>query len=97
MNRGKGLAEVSSKKPRYEIYKQNEGDKVWWIDNLDAVGEFLFSFDKRKIFNLFQDYPDELSVDEWQTFNRENPFWKDFFKDRNEQYVLKHYEEIRNK
>jgi hypothetical protein len=34
-------------------YKEHPNDKIWWIDNCrQAVGDFLFSFDKKKIFNL---------------------------------------------
>ena len=65
-----------------EFYKENENDKVWWIDNPDVIGEFLFSFDKKKIFNLFQDYPWKLTIEEKALFDKENPYWADFFKDR---------------
>lgn len=40
--------------------KNKENNTIWWAENLDTVGEFLFSFDKKKIFNLFADYPDNL-------------------------------------
>lgn len=65
-----------------DFYKNNESDSVWWIDNLETVGEFLFSFDKNKIYNLFADYPYNLSKEEKEIFDKENPYWKDFFKDR---------------
>lgn len=65
-----------------DFYKNNESDSVWWIDNLETVGEFLFSFDKNKIYNLFADYPHNLSKEEKEIFDKENPYWKDFFKDR---------------
>lgn len=74
---------------RSEFYKEKSGDKVWWLDN-DSIGEFVFSFDRKKTYNLFQDYPHKLSVEEWKTFNRENPYWENFFKDRNEKYKKKH-------
>ena len=64
------------------FYKENANDKVWWIDNPDFIGEFLFSFDKKKIFNLFQDYPWKLTIEEKALFDKENPYWADFFKDR---------------
>ena len=65
-----------------EFYKENTNDKVWWVDNPDVIGEFLFSFDKKKIFNLFQDYPWKLTIEEKALFDKENPYWADFFKDR---------------
>ena len=66
----------------YEFYKENKGDKVWWVDNYDKLGEFLFSFDKKKIYNLFADYPYKLTPEERAIFDSENPYWADFFKDR---------------
>ena len=46
------------------------------------VGHHLFSFDKKKIYNLFADYPHNLTTEEKEIFDKENPFWKDFFLDR---------------
>ncbi len=65
-----------------DFYKENKGDKIWWVDNVDTVGEFLFSFDKKRIFNMFADYPYKLTAEQKQIFDKENPFWKDFFRDR---------------
>ncbi len=67
---------------KYEFYKENENDLVYWVDNYDVIGEHLFSFDKKKIYNLFADYPHKLSQSEVEIFNRENPYWRDFFADR---------------
>ena len=64
------------------FYKNNPDDKIWWIDNPDTIGEWLFSFDKKKIFNMFEDYPWKLSKEEKAIFDKENPYWADFFKDR---------------
>lgn len=63
-------------------YKENETDKVWWKETPDAVGEWLFSFDKKKVYNLFADYPHNLTKEEKEIFDKENPHWKEFFKDR---------------
>lgn len=65
-----------------DFYKQNENDTIYWIDDLDNVGSHLFSFDKKKIYNLFEDYPDNLSKEEKEIFDKENPYWKEFFKNR---------------
>lgn len=63
-------------------YKQEETDIIWWQDTPDRVGEFLFSFDKKKTYNLFADYPHNLSKEEKEIFDKENPYWAEFFKDR---------------
>lgn len=62
--------------------KNNPNDKIFWVDNPDTKGEFLFSFDKERVFNLFADYPYKLTKHEKEIFDEENPYWKDFFKDR---------------
>ena len=53
-----------------------------WIENTDRVGEMLFTFDGKKIFNLFRDYPHALTAGQKQIFDAKNPYWADFFKDR---------------
>lgn len=62
-------------------YKKNKGDKVWWLDSQD-IGGHVFSFNRLKKFNLFSDYPYKLSPKQKEIFDRENPYWKDYFKDR---------------
>ena len=74
---GGGLLEVSN-----NWYKNNESDLVWWKDMPDSVGEWIFSFDKKQEFNLFADYPHNLTAEQVQIFDKENPEWMDFFKDR---------------
>ena len=65
-----------------DFYKNKKTDKIWWVDNIGVRGEFLFSFDKKKIYNLFADYPHNLTPEEKKIFDEENPYWKDFFSDR---------------
>ena len=50
--------------------------------NEGTLGEWEFSFDKKTVFNLFQDYPHKLSKEQKELFDRENPDWRDFFSDR---------------
>lgn len=64
------------------FYKNKSTDIIWWVDQNGVIGEFLFSFDKKKIYNLFADYPAKLSKEEKRIFDRENPEWADFFSDR---------------
>lgn len=64
-------------------YKENPEDEIWWLDNGDEVtGEFVFSFDKKKQFNLFADYPYKLTKEQKEIFDKENPDWVVFFIDR---------------
>ncbi len=62
--------------------KHNETDLIWWVDDAETIGEFLFSFDKKVVFNLFADYPQKLTQKQKALFDNENPYWADFFKDR---------------
>lgn len=64
-----------------DFYKENENDIIWWVNDLDTKGEFLFRFDKRKIYNLFADYPHNLTKEEKEIFDKENPYWAEFFSD----------------
>ena len=43
-------------------YKNNPDDKIWWLDNSETKGEWLFSFDKEHTFNMFADYPHNLTA-----------------------------------
>lgn len=65
-----------------EFYKDNPDDVIWQVDTPDRVGEFLFSFDKKKIFNLFKDYPWALTAEQKRIFDRQFPEWANFFKSR---------------
>lgn len=64
------------------FYKENSGDVIWWVDTPDQIGIWEFSFDKKKIYNMFQDYPHNMTQEEIEIFDKENPYWADFFKDR---------------
>lgn len=73
---------AQDKKQTVVFYKNEPTDTIFWIDNPENKGEFLFTFDEKKIFNLFADYPHNLSVDQKAVFDKENPYWKYFLKDR---------------
>lgn len=53
-----------------------------WLDNPEQKGEFLFTFDGNRVFNLFRDYPHELSAEQKATFDANNPYWAEYFKYR---------------
>ena len=67
---------------RYEysdFYTDKPGGRIFWIDRIDSIGEFMFSFDKQKIYHLFRDYPNALTPEEKAIFDSECPFWYEFF------------------
>jgi hypothetical protein len=64
------------------FYKNNPTNVIWWVDNPETVGEWLFSFDKKQVLNMFRDYPHRLTPEQKEIFDKENPYWADFFKDR---------------
>lgn len=63
-------------------YKNKETDTIWWKDDPTVIGVWIFSFDKTTEFNMFHDYPYKLTKEQKQIFDKENPEWADFFKDR---------------
>lgn len=65
-----------------KLFKNNPSDQIWWEDTSDRDGFFVFTFDKKKFFNLFEDYPHNLTPEQKEIFDKENPYWKDFFSDR---------------
>lgn len=68
--------------PKCDYYKEFPSSKIWWLDNWYQYGEYVFSFDKKKNYNLFADYPHNMTKEEVEIFNLENPYWRKFFHDR---------------
>ena len=78
----------------YEFCKDKKSDKVYWVDHFTydksdpsniqmVLGELLISFDRRKIFNLWCHYPWKFTPEQKALFDKENPYWADFFERRN--------------
>ena len=67
------------------ILKNNPNDVIWWVDKPDNIGEWLFTFNKITVFNMFRDYPHELTEKQKDIFDRENPEWAIFSKIDNTQ------------
>ena len=64
--------------------EENTEKKVAWIRKPGQYGEMLFTFDGEKVFNLFRDYPHELTPEQKEIFDAENPFWAGFFAHRSQ-------------
>ena len=62
--------------------KDKESNQIWWLVDTGIIGEWIFSFDKVHEFNMFEDYPYKLTKEQKEIFDKENPYWADFFKDR---------------
>lgn len=46
------------------FYKTNKNNKMWFKDVDKQKGTHLFSFDRKKIYNFFADYPHNLTAEE---------------------------------
>ena len=44
--------------------------------------KYYSALTRKKIYNLFRDYPHNMTEEEVRIFDRENPYWRDFFSDR---------------
>lgn len=59
---------------KYEFMKNKPDDQIWWVEApIERDGEFLFSFDRKRVYNFFADYPQELTPEQREIFDRENP------------------------
>lgn len=67
---------------KYKFYKNKRTDAIWWVDTPDEKGTWLFSFDKKNVYNMFCDYPYQLTKEQKEIFDKENPYWAEFFRER---------------
>ena len=63
---------LTSGSDRY-FYKKKRSDIVWWLK--ESAGDHKFSFDKENVFDLMNDYPDKLTSEQKEIFDKENPYW----------------------
>ena len=62
--------------------KEKPSDSVWWLVEVDEEiddDDYVFSFDKKKRYHLFRDYPIKLTPEERAVFDEEFPVWKEYF------------------
>lgn len=67
-----------------DFYKDKPENTIWRVRDLERVGRHLFSFDKKKIYNLWQDYPHNFTAEEKEIFDREYPYWAELLADEPE-------------
>ena len=53
-------------------YKRKKTDKVWW-KHTTQIGVWIFSFDKKKEYYFYREYPHALTDEELEIFNKDNP------------------------
>ncbi len=67
----------------WDFQKKSRKSKVYWTAPAgECIGVMLFSLDKKNIYNLFYDFPHNLTDEEVKIFCKSEPFWAEFFCDR---------------
>ena len=78
----KGFSAVFQYEKRKEMkqWKKDSPDSlIWWLEEVTEViddDDYIFSFDKKKRYHLFGDYPAKLTPKEKEIFDKEYPFWR---------------------
>ena len=63
------------------FYKERKTNEVFDVKiEIDGetdteLGLFYFTFDKVKIFNYWEDYPEKLTKEEKEKFDKDNPYY----------------------
>ena len=82
---------LNKKNSNFRFYKKKDNDKIWSVEEIGYIGKLLYSFDKKNIYNLWTDYPHNFTKEEKELFDKENPYWKEFFSGR-DQRTIEDYE-----
>ena len=87
------MEKIDENDVRFRFYKKREDSKIYQVERVDesCYGKNLFSVDKKTIYNLFADYPHNFTREAKEIFDKEYPFWKDFFSSR-DQRTIEDYE-----
>ena len=70
---------LNKENSNFRFYKKKDNDKIWSVEEIGYIGKLLYSFDKKNIYNLWTDYPHNFTKEEKELFDKENPYWKEFF------------------
>lgn len=82
---------LNKENSNFRFYKKKDNDKIWSVEEIGYIGKLLYSFDKKNIYNLWTDYPNNFTKEEKELFDKENPYWKEFFKGK-DQRTIEDYE-----
>ena len=75
---------LNKENSNFRFYKKKDNDKIWSVEKIGYIGKLLYSFDKKNIYNLWTDYPHNFTKEEKELFDKENPYWKEFFSGRDQ-------------
>lgn len=64
------------------LVKIGSSSKIFWASPIGYVGTLLFSFDNKKFYSLFGDFPYKLTKEQIDFFVKEEPYWANFFRKR---------------
>ena len=72
--------EKDEPKEEYYFSKLHPDDTIWDVSyRIPREGPILFSFDKIKIYNFWTDYPNNLTPEEKEIFDKEWTYWANFY------------------
>ena len=78
---------LNKENSNFRFYKKKENDKIWSVEEIGYIGKLLYSFYKKNIYNLWTDYPHNFTKEEKELFDKENPYWKEFFSGRDQRTI----------
>ena len=68
---------------KFPLYKKRIFHKIQWVDfRGEYYGLHVFTFDGDTFFNMYRDYPENLTEEQKKIFDKENPFWAKYFSKR---------------
>lgn len=82
---------LNKENSNFRFYKKKDNDKIWSVEEIGYIGKLLYSFNKKNIYNLWTDYLHNFTKEEKELFDKENPYWKEFFSGR-DQRTIEDYE-----
>ena len=78
---------LNKENSNFRFYKKKDNDKIWSVEEIGYIGKLLYSFDKKNIYNLWTDYPHNFTKEEKEIFDKEYPYWKKFFKGKDQRTI----------
>ncbi len=61
-------------KDDFAYVRRNRGDRIRWVRKRNyREGEWLFTFDKKTVYNMFEDYPHKLPPNRLRSLTQKIP------------------------